>query len=268
MKNNTKRKEMNPDFKFEIRHIMKAMYEITKIEFKLFLRLFPAVFFSFFFPSLMLLMFGGIYGNTPNNMFGGHGVVDVSFPAYTAMIIAVTGIMTLPLSVCGYREQKILKRYEATPISPWHVLASQIIINIIMTICGMILLFLVGKIVFNLHFLGALFPTIIALLLSIFSIFSIGILIASLSPNIKTAQIIANIVYFPMIFLTGATIPLEIFPKIMIKISKFIPLTYSVDLLKGVWLGGKLSDYTNDILILLIIMTISLLISIFTFRWE
>ncbi|MEF3245232.1 MAG: ABC transporter permease [Caldisericaceae bacterium] len=247
---------------------MRAMLEIIEVEFKMFLRLFVAVSFTLLFPVLLLLVFGGIYGNTPTKLFGGHGTVDVFFPAYTVMIIAVTGIMTLPISVCEYRERKILKRYKATPITPWHVFVSQIVVNVVMTALGIVLLFIVGKIVFNLQFLGAFFPSIVAFFISLISVFSLGILIASVSSNTKTADVIANLVYFPMIFLTGATVPIEVLPKLMVTISKFIPLTYAVNLLKGVWLGGKFLNYTKDITILISITIASLLISAFTFKWE
>ncbi|RDE35058.1 ABC transporter permease [Parageobacillus thermoglucosidasius] len=247
---------------------MKMLYNITYIEFKLFLRTFVNVFFSLVFPSMLLLIFGGIYGNEPSDMFQGHGTVDVSVPAYIAMIIAVTGIMSLPLSVSGYRERKILKRLKATPINPFYILLSQILVNFIMTVLGMVILFLVGKIVFELDFMGEFFDMLVAFILSTLSIFSIGFAIASFSPNMKFATVIANIVYFPMLFLTGATVPLEIMPKLMVNISKAIPLTYAVELLKGVWLGKDLSEFSKEILVLCGILAVCTTISVKKFKWE
>lgn len=247
---------------------MKTLSEITYIEFKLFLRTFMNVFFSLVFPSMMLLIFGGIYGNEPSELFNGYGTVDVSVPAYTAMIIAVTGIMSLPLAVSGYREKKILKRLKATPINPTYILVSQILINLIMTFVGMIILFIVGKILFDLHFMGDVFEMSAAFLLSTLSMFSIGFVIASFAPNMKFATAIANIVYFPMLFLTGATLPLEIMPDVMIDISKAIPLTYAVEFLKGIWLGKDWTDFTKEIWILVGILAVCTAISVKKFKWE
>ena len=101
-------------------------------------------------------MFGGIYGNEPVEFFGGHGTIDVTVPSYFCMIIAVTGLMSLPLTVAQYRERKILKRFMATPINPSGILISQVIVNFIMTVLGMVVLIVVGKIVFDLHFLGGI----------------------------------------------------------------------------------------------------------------
>jgi len=246
---------------------VKSLFELTKVEFKLTLRNFPVAFFSLVFPVLMVLMFGGIYGNKPDPFFGGHGTVDIMVPSLVGAIIAVTGLMNLPLTIAGYRERKILKRFMATPISPYYVIVSQVTVNFATTLIGLLLLAIVGKLVFDLHYLAQGPAFILAFLLSIFSIFSFGFLIASVAPNAHAATAIANLVYFPMLFLTGATIPLEVMPKIMVKISKILPLTYAVDLLKNTWLGNKVS-YLQDVLVLAVILIVSLVISLFTFKWE
>ena len=246
---------------------MKSIFELTKVEFKLTLRNFPVAFFSLVFPVLMVLMFGGIYGNKPDPSVGGHGAVDIMVPSLVGAIIAVTGLMSLPLTIAGYRERKILKRFMATPISPYYVIVSQVTVNFATTLIGLLLLAIVGKLVFDLHYLAKGPSFILSLLLSIFSIFSFGFLLASVAPNAHAATAIANLVYFPMLFLTGATIPLEVMPKIMVKISKILPLTYAVDLLKNTWLGNKVS-HLQDVLVLAVVLIVSLVISLFTFKWE
>jgi len=71
-----------------------------------------------------------------------------------------------------------------------------------------------------------------------------------------------------MIFLSGATIPLVIMPDVVISISKFLPLTYGVELLQGLWLGGSLLDFLPQIGILFGITIVFGAISILTFKWE
>ncbi|MFU2158284.1 ABC transporter permease [Caldisericum sp. AR60] len=247
---------------------MKALFELTKVQFKLTLRNFVVAFFSFAFPVFMLLMFGGIYGNKPTPFYGGHGTVDVMVPSYVGMIIAVTGLMNLPLTIAEYRDRKILKRFMATPLKPYYIIVSQVMVNFVTTLIGLLLLVITGKLVFNLHYLATGPSFILAFLLSIFSIFSFGFLIASIAPNALAATAIANLVYFPMLFLSGATIPFEVMPKIMISISKIVPLTYVVDLLKNTWLGSNLSNCTRDIIVLFIILIVSFFISALTFKWE
>jgi ABC-2 type transport system permease protein len=245
-----------------------GVIKLTILEFKLFTRNYINMFFLLLFPTLMLLLFGGIYGNEPAALFGGYGTVDISVPAYAGMIISITGLMSLPLTVCEYREKKILKRFQATPLSPVYVIISQISVNLLMTIAGMILLFLVAKIVFNLRFMGNVLHVIAVFLFSTLSVYSMGFLIAGLAPNMRAATAIANLVYFPMLFLTGATIPIELMPKLMQNIARVLPVTHVVKAMKAVWLGESISSVYSSLLVLAGVMLVCLFLSLKLFRWE
>ncbi|WDV46647.1 ABC transporter permease [Clostridiaceae bacterium M8S5] len=247
---------------------MSGFVEMIKVEFKCFVRNIISMFFVILFPVLLLLVFGEMYGNKPNALFNGRGSVDILVPSYIGMIVAITGIMSLPLMVSSYREKKILKRFKATPMSPFHLLVSQIIVNIVMTIIGIILLIIVAKLKYNLHFDGNILSVLCAFFITVICIFSIGFLIASVVNNTKTASAVSNIVYFPMLFLTGATIPLETMPNTMKSISKFLPLTHAIKLLKGAWFGESLSNYQSEILILLGFTVVLSVASVKLFKWE
>lgn len=252
---------------------MKTLISLIKIDFKLILREFVVVFFSLAFSVLMILMFGGIYGNEPSPFFGGFGSVDVLVPSYIGVILSVNGIMSLPLTLVEYRDKKILKRFMATPMKSNNIIISQLIVNFVLTIIGFLLLLIIGKFVFDLKFYGNIFLFILAFIISTLSIFSIGFLIASLVKNIRSANAIANIIYFPMIFLSGATFPIENFPKFMLNIAKALPLTYIVDLFKRIWLNSDLSWVKSnlslkiDFIVLIVILIICFAISVFKFRW-
>lgn len=247
---------------------MKAFLAMTLTELKLSMRAYIYVFFAFIFPPLMLLLFGGIYGNTPSDFYNGYGAVDVLTPAYIGMIVAVSGVMGLPLGLAEYRQRKVLKRYKATPIGTGTIMVPQLLVNGFMSVAGLVILAIVGKIVFNLHFLGNIFYFIVAFLVSMASIFSIGFLIAATAPNNRAAMGIAYLVYFPMLFLSGATVPLQIMPEAVKVISKFIPLTYCVEILQGTWMGNPIGDFVGQMVILLAIAAVCTGLSIRFFRWE
>ncbi len=247
---------------------MKAFLTMTLTELKLSMRAYVYVFFAFIFPPMMLLLFGSIYGNTPSDFYGGHGAVDVLTPAYIAMILAVSGIMGLPLSLAEYRQNKVLKRYKATPIGAVTIMTPHLLVNALMSIGGMAILIIVGKLLFDLHFLGNPFYFILAFLLSLASIFSIGFLISAIAPNNRTATAIAYLVYFPMLFLSGATIPLQVMPEAVRTVSEFIPLTYCVKILQGTWMGSPIGNFGAESLVLLAILAACTGLSIIFFRWE
>ena len=107
---------------------MKSLLKMTWMETKLFLREPVGAFFTLVFPLMFLFLFGSIYGNVPQKEFNGQGTVDISVPAYTAMIVATTGLVGLTITMAAYRENGILRRLRTTPINPLVVLMAQVIV--------------------------------------------------------------------------------------------------------------------------------------------
>jgi len=247
---------------------MKALAKYTWTEIKLFLREPMGAFFTLVFPLMMLFLFGSIYGNEPLDMFNGYGTVDVSIPAYTAMIIGTTGIMGLTITMSTYREKGILRRLRITPLRPQVILIAQVVVFFLMTVAGMLLLFLAGKLVYNLRFDGDPLTVALAFMLSSLSFFSLGFVLASVMPNARTAQVVGMVIFYPMLFLSGAGMPLEILPEGLRNISKFLPLTYVVTLLRGLWIGGTWNQHITEVIVLASLLVAGVLISAKTFRWE
>lgn len=247
---------------------MKSQLQWINIEFKCFFRNFISVFFTLIFPPLFLILFGEIYGNDPTPLFDGVGTVDASVPAYICMVICVTGIMSLPLSLTSYREKKILKRFKVTPTTPIQIIIAQILVNLLMTVIGACLLVGIAKWRYDISFNGHIWQVAISFILGVACIFSMGFVIASIINNSKAATAVANVIYFPMLFLSGATIPIETMPDTIKDISKFIPLTHAVEIMKATWNGKSLSDYATEIIVLSAISLVCIVLSVVFFRWD
>ncbi len=247
---------------------MRGFLKLTIIEFKLFLREPQAAFFTLIFPLMMLFIFGSIYGNKPTPFFGGFGSVDVSVPSYTAIIIATSGLISLAIVLTSYRESGVLVRFQATPLNPLTVLAVEVIVLFTVTATGMALLIIAAKIVYGLRFAGNPLNVIAAFVLSCFSFFSFGFILAGLMPTVRTAQIVSMALFFPMIFLSGATIPREVLPNGIQKYSEFLPLTHVVNLLRGFWVGDGWGVHLKEVVILISILVTGVIVSAKTFRWK
>ena len=158
----------------------KALIGFFRFEFVMFRRNYVTAFFLLIFPTMMLLIFGNIYGNEPNDLYGGSGSVDMFIPAYSGIVIAVTGLMNIPFTLCEYREKGIFKRYKATTSSPSYVILAQFVINATMTIVGMLILVLFGKLIYSIRLTANLLECLFVFLISVFCIFSVGFLSAVL----------------------------------------------------------------------------------------
>lgn len=229
---------------------MKKLWMAVAVETRLYLRDFFGFFFTFAFPPLMLVLYGSIYGNEPMEYFGGWGTMDVSVPAYAAMIIGVTGLMAFPLGVATYKENKVYKRFDATPAGKGIIITAQAAVSFCMTLAGFSLLFLVGKLVYHIRIAGSFAAIGAALLLSIAAIFALGFFLTAIAPNVRISNLLCYISYFVMIFLSGATMPKELFPEAMRRAAQILPLTHAVNILQGAFRGAPLREYQNSVIVL------------------
>ncbi|WP_441247887.1 ABC transporter permease [Kitasatospora sp. McL0602] len=246
---------------------MTLLLRVVRFESLRMARNFAPVFFALAFPVLLLCMFGGIYGNKPSSQFDGRGTVDMSVPAYLVLVVAVTGLMSFPLGLAEYRDRKILKRFRATPVDASAFLLAQGLVNVVLSALGALLLVVVGYAAFGLHAPQAALAAVGALALATLALYAIGGVIAAVAPSERAAVAIANLVYFPMIFLSGATIPLQIFPPAMRAIADVLPATYAVRLLQHAWLGSP-TDVALDVSVLAAVVLAGAVAAVRLFRWE
>jgi len=247
---------------------MRGLWKLTRMEALLYLREPMASFFTLIFPVLLLFLFGSIYGNKPNPFFGGRGTVDASTPAYMAIIIGSTALMSIPIGMSTYRERGVLRRFRATPLQPGAIIMAEIIVHFAMTLLGAVLLVAAARLVYGLNFGGNAALVFLGFMLSSLSFFAVGFLVASLAPNARVANIIGMVLYFPNLFLSGATFPKEMFPPAVKAVGKFIPMTYVVSLLQGLWFGEPLDKNLLAVVVLGGLLIVGGIVSAMAFRWE
>lgn len=245
---------------------MRVFWKMTIVELKLFIREPTAAFFTLIFPLILLVIFGGIFGNEPVSKFGGRGTVDLSVPGYIGMIIATAGLLSLPVTLAAYREKGILKRFQASPVSVPMILGSQVTIQTIMLMIGAAGLFTVGRLGYNLSIPSHIFSLFGGFLYSAASFLSLGFLLAGVLPSAKAANAAGMAMFFPMLFLSGSAMPIELLPKGMRTIAEFLPLTHVVSLLKGIWFGQGWD--LKPVAVLGGLLVLSVLLSTKTFRWQ
>jgi ABC-2 type transport system permease protein len=248
---------------------MNSLMKMTWVEAKLFLREPVGAFFTLIFPLMMLFIFGTIYGSQPvPGTDSSQEAISSLIPAFTAMIIGMAGLMPVTITLATYRENGILRRLQTTPVSPLVVMAAQVIVVFMMTSLGMLLLQSAGKLVYHVQFQGNAFSILVGFILASLSFFGIGFILAGSMPTARTAQIVAMVLLYPMLIFSGAAWPRELMPAAVARISAFLPLTYVVNLLKGLWVGEAWSLHSMDVAILTGVLIVGVLISIKTFRWE
>jgi ABC-2 type transport system permease protein len=246
---------------------MQALWKMTLVETKLFLREPTGLFFTLAFPVMVLLLFSAIFGNGPIPGDQGLRMIDVMAPSYTGMVIGTAALLGLPITLAGYRQQGTLRRLRATPLHPSVILVAHVLVNLLMTTVGILLLLLTARIVYDLSPPEAPFSVTLAFLVASLSFFALGFVLAGVLPTARTAQIVGQVVFFPMFFLSGAAgIQPDMFPEALRRVSDLLPLTYVVELVQKLWIAGEWD--TKALVVLLGVMVASVFVSAWTFRWE
>lgn len=244
---------------------MHPLATLTRVEFSLLLREPAAVLFTLLLP-LILLALNGSAGNAPDPAFGGAGLVDVLLPGYLVYVMTTSAIMGMAETLADYRDRGILRRIRVSPLRPWQILGSHALTHLAMTAVGVGVLVTAGLVAFDLRLPVALGPTLLALLVSAASIVSLGFLLGSVLPTVRTTQAVAAAIYFPAIFVSGALFPRETLPPFAQQVGDFLPMTYAVQSVREAWTSG-----TVDWAALAILVAVTLgatVVAVRTFRWE
>lgn len=242
---------------------MRGFWKLTLIQSKLFLREPAAFFFTLVFPGLVLLLFGAIFGGASSSAF-----VDAAVPAYVGVMIASQALMGIPVETAFAREHGILRRYRATPLHPLGYISAHIAVNLGMSLLGATILVLTGKLIYHLHSPESWLTVLLAFALTALALFASGYVLASVAATGRVAQGLGQVVFFPMMFLSGAYIPLEVMPQRIRQLSQALPLTQIVLLLRGLWAGDRWAAHTGQLAMVLGVLLLGTLGAVKAFRWE
>lgn len=248
---------------------MKKLAALSVIQAKLFMREPAAFFFTLVFPVLLILMFGLVFGNEPGGMFPGpFGYIDFSTPAITVLIIVSIGLMSIPIQTSAARENKILRRFRATPLHPATYVGSTVVVYYVMSLVGMAITVLVAEVFFGLRFNGNWWSVAAGFTLIAAAFFSAGYLIASVAATARIAQVVGQMLFFPMMFLSGAALPLQLMPEGVRAVADVLPMTHAVKLLQNLWFGQGWGASGTHVVVMVATLVLGLGLSTRLFRWE
>ena len=194
---------------------VKSYLTLLKNEGKLSVRDMNMIIFSIAMPLVVLVVLGIIYGVKPAVPGADHTFLEQSFGAVCGISMCAGGLMGLPIVVSDYRERKILKRFQVTPMSPMLLLIVELSIYIFYCVISLLLCGVAATVFWRVQLRENGLAFFGSWLLTMLSTLSIGLLVGGAAKNSKQASVIACILYFPMLIFSGTTVPLEILPKAM-----------------------------------------------------
>lgn len=249
--------------------MLNGLWKLTWLEIKIFMREPMGAFGAIVIPVVVFLLAGRIVGGRlPPPTLAASSFIHVGLPVLASLLIAINAVISLVTIISIYREGGILKRLRATPLRPQTILTAHVIVKLLLTAATLALMVLAGKRYYPVGVHAPLFSFTIALLISTWSILSIGFLIASIVPTARFSQLIGGFILYPMIGFSGLFVPVEAFPPVLHAVARALPLTYAVALLQGIWSGDAWLAHVGDVAALAVVFMVCTAVSTKVFRWE
>ena len=245
---------------------MKRFLKMYQVEQKIFLRSPDVILFNLAMPLVTLILITIISGNKDAGD-SGLTYLQSSYVALSTVGICCSAFMSIPITIVECRSQGILRRMYCSPCSPARLLACDTIASGVMAVISTMILTVAAVVFFGYRMAGNVFVYMGIWLLTMVSMFSIGLMVASLCRTTKSMNVATSLLYFPMLLFSGATIPAEVFPAWFQTVTKLMPLGVGIDLLKSVSMGCY-DRMDIPVITLTVITVICGTISVKTFRWE
>jgi ABC-2 type transport system permease protein len=182
-------------------------------------------------------------------------------------ITVLTPLFATSTTYAEYRERHYLKLLATTPLRKWEWLLSRTLWLLGLTFLSTLLMLAVARAAFGTAM--ALTPIAAAFIVSGTVLFvSLGMLLGSVAKDVEAANALANVVYFPMMFLSGAFWPVEIMPEYVQAISRVLPLTYFNDGMRDTLVLGNTSGALTNLAIITVLALLTFIIAARVVRWR
>lgn len=195
--------------------------------------------------------------------------IDYLFPGLVGFSMLSLGIFGPTQVFPRMKEKGILRRYHTTPIKVWQYFAGNVVSNATVGIMAVALMFVVALLFFKVNMRGDYLSLIVMVIVGTTALFGIGLSIGGWAKNENQAAPLANLVSFPMMFLSGVFFPRFLMPEWLQTISGFFPLTPLIDGLRLIVTEGKtLFDLGSQLGLLAIWIIVIYAVAFKVFRWE
>lgn len=195
--------------------------------------------------------------------------IDFFLPGILAMSIMNSGVIGLSTAFTSFREKGILRRIRVTPFALWKFILARIVASMLVILATSGILIGMSVLVWGFRLRGNWLLSLLVIIIGSLTFLAIGYAISSFARNTETAASYANLITFPMLFLSGVFFPVSSLPDWIEPVLNVLPLKYLVDALRQPMMyGNGLPDVWRDLLVLLAVFAACMAFAIRFFRWD
>jgi ABC-2 type transport system permease protein len=188
-------------------------------------------------------------------------------PGLAGLILVFIGTLITSLGVVRERQSGTLEQLAVMPFRAWEVIAGKIVPYLIVAAVDLVVIVAIGMGVFHVPFNGNVGPFALGAALFLLVTLGMGILVSTVSQNQGQAIQLAFMLVLPQVLLSGLIFPVTAMAAGVRWISYVLPLTYFIEISRGVMLkAAPISGLWEPIGLLAVLAAAVLGLAVVRFR--
>jgi ABC-2 type transport system permease protein len=199
-------------------------------------------------------------------------MIDFILPGMLGFSLLGAAVFGVAFVFFSLRQQLVLKRYFATPISKLYIIMGEGLARLIFQLLAAVIIIGIGRLVFHFTLIHGWLTFLEMIVLSLFGLIvfmGFGFIISSVARSESTIPPFANLVTLPQLLLGGTFFSTDAFPHWLARICEFLPLKQLNDAMRNVaFEGAHLTDCGKQLGILALWAIATYAVTIKVFKWE
>ncbi len=201
---------------------MRPYVALIRMNLRLAFRERAVLFFNYVFPLIFFFAFGQFIGD--GNAAAGAMLRIV--PMVIVIGILGSGLFGAGIRAVVERETGILRRYKVTPISPVPILAASMVTGWLLYLPSALLILALSHFVYGMPWPDRMWSLLLLISLACFAFRAIGLIVAAVANSVAESNVLIQILYMPMLLMSGATVPISSLPAGAQIAAQFLPASY------------------------------------------
>ena len=233
-----------------------------RLERRMFWRNPSAAFFNFGLPLIFLFLFGAVFSGDQANL-------NVIVPGIAGMSVLSTTFSALAMNLTFLREQGVLKRMRGTPLPSGSYLSALAANAVTNAAVQVLIVVLAGRLFFGTGWPRDYVELVVFVVAGVACLAALGVAYSHLIPNFDSAPAFVNVVFLPVIFVSGVFFDSDNAPAFLRDVGNVLPLTHVIDGLSGALVtGASLADNVGSLGVVALWGLIGAVFAVRGFAWE
>ncbi|MBV8830476.1 MAG: ABC transporter permease [Acidobacteriaceae bacterium] len=222
------------------------------------------LFFSYLFPLTFFFIFAQTFRGSESSAAMAQVIASV-------LVIGVlgNGFFGAGMRAVQDRETNVLRRFKVAPVGASPIIVASLVSGLVAFLPSVVSFFVFAHAIYHMTLPRNVLSVFVFVCVAVIAFRAMGMIIAAVVNSAQEAGILTQILYLPMLFLSGATFPTSIMPTWLQSIAQFMPATYLYQGIQSLMIGGEsLLANLVPLIGLAITFCVAMIVGTKLFRWE